>query len=546
MSASSTDSTISNTERSTTRSRRGSIATRILGLVAVAVMFAVVSGVFAVTQLRALSQEVRNLAADQVAVTQAFADTQDALWKVRMTVPLVAAYEGDGKDAQRAALDEAAGEFEAAIDTFESVWHEAFGISIPALEELRADWTAYHDVVWSEVIGAAMVDDRAAFAEARAAGAAERGGELVTTVAELNEVVADKLASHVTAAESAARRATTMTIVLIAVGAVAAGAVGLFIAGRIRRAVAQVQGSLEAMARGDFTVAADVRSRDELGAMADALSTAQRSVSSTLAGVVETSQSVAAAAEELSAASGQVAAGSEETSAQAGVVAAAAEQVSSNVQAVAAGAEQMGASIREIARNAAEAAKIASQATAVASGTNDQMVKLGTSSQEVGNVVKLITSIAEQTNLLALNATIEAARAGESGKGFAVVASEVKELAQETARATDDIARRVLAIQSDTTDAVSAIEQISSIVASINESQLTIASAVEEQTATTNEMSRGVAEAAAGSGEIAANITGVASSAATSSQVLVQMGDAVGELAQMAGDLRGRVSAFTF
>ena len=159
-------------------------------------------------------------------------------------------------------------------------------------------------------------------------------------------------------------------------------------------------------------------------------------------------------------------------------------------------------------------------------------------------MVNVITSIAEQTNLPALNATIEAARAGESGKGFAVVASEVKDLAQETARATEDIARRVETIQGDTTGAVEAIGEISTIITSINDYQLTIASAVEEQTATTNEMSRNVSEASTGSGEIATNINGVATAAVTTTQAVNQTLSAIGELAQMAASLRVEISRF--
>jgi methyl-accepting chemotaxis protein len=189
---------------------------------------------------------------------------------------------------------------------------------------------------------------------------------------------------------------------------------------------------------------------------------------------------------------------------------------------------------------------VAQKAVSAAASTTATVAKLGDSSAEIGNVIKVITSIAEQTNLLALNATIEAARAGEAGKGFAVVANEVKELAQETARATEDIARRVQAIQGDTGAAVTAIEEISTIVAQISDRQTTIASAVEEQTATTNEMSRSVQEAAGGTTQIAENISGVSGAAEATTQALTQTRTAVDELSRMAADLRTNVGRFSF
>jgi methyl-accepting chemotaxis protein len=332
----------------------------------------------------------------------------------------------------------------------------------------------------------------------------------------------------------------------LAVGVVVAGLLAVWVVRQIVRTVKSVQASVDALATGDLTVTPEVTSNDELGRMAASLATAQTNLRSVLGSVAASADAVAASSEELSASSAQISASAEETSAQSGVVSSAADEVSRSVQTVAAGAEQMGSSIREIASNAAEASEVAHRAVDAAATTKATVDKLGESSAEIGNVVKVITSIAEQTNLLALNATIEAARAGEAGKGFAVVANEVKELAQETAKATEDIARRVQSIQGDTTAAVAAIEEISAIVGQISDRQTTIASAVEEQTATTSEMSRSVQEAASGTGEIATNITGVSTAAESTTQALTQTRTAVDELSRMAADLRTTVGTFTY
>jgi methyl-accepting chemotaxis protein len=312
------------------------------------------------------------------------------------------------------------------------------------------------------------------------------------------------------------------------------------------RPIVAARDALESVAQRDLTASMEGIYSGEYRTVQTALNTAVAEMRRAIGLIRDNATTLASSAEELSAVATEMGATAEETSTQAGIVSAASEQVSMNVQTVAIGTEGMTASIREIAKSAAEAAKVASQSVAVAEQTNETVGRLGGSSEEIGEVIKVITSIAQQTNLLALNATIEAARAGESGKGFAVVASEVKELGKQTARATEDISRKIEAIQGDTRQAVGAIREISEVITRINDFQTTIAGAVEEQTATTNEMGRSVADAARGTQEITANIGRVAHAAGQTSKGAQNTQQAAQALARMAAELDQLVGQFRY
>jgi methyl-accepting chemotaxis protein len=340
------------------------------------------------------------------------------------------------------------------------------------------------------------------------------------------------------------RSITRVLLFVIVVSGVVFIALALSVVRSITTPLREVTDVAAGLAQGEVTKRVHVNSSDEIGAMGTALNGALDKVAGTIRTIAENANGLGTASEELTAVSQEMTGSADQTATQANAVSAAADQVSKNVHTVATAVEEMTASIREIARNAHEAARVATDAVRVADSTNTTITKLGDSSSQISNVVKVITSIAEQTNLLALNATIEAARAGEAGKGFAVVANEVKELAKATASATEDIGRKIATIQADTTGAVEAIGRIGAIIKQIYDIQNTIASAVEEQTATTNEIARNVAEAARGSADIAQNITGVAHAAHGTSSGASATQEAARELAGMADTLLRLVAQF--
>jgi methyl-accepting chemotaxis protein len=520
------------------------IRTKMLAVVSISSLAALTVGWLGLTSLDRAGASGRRLAGNVVADVVQLSDARAAMLRSYADTVISALY----PDASvRRQLEAVTAQDDAALDRAMANYRQAGGQEdeeAAVAVEFGTALTAYRRARAEELAPAVRRGDLAAAAKVYSTRVLPLFQREQVLLDRLGTLETDQAAEQLAADRALIDRDRVVILVVLIAGVAAALAASAWVVrlvvGPLRRIVAVVT----SLGDGKLTERVELDRADEMGDMARALNRAVESMRETVRTIDVSASAVGGSAGRLSGVTERIATSAEESAVQAGVVASAASQVSQNVRTVAASSEEMGASIGEIAQSANEAARVAARAVAVAESTNLTMSKLGESSAEIGNVVKVITSIAEQTNLLALNATIEAARAGEAGKGFAVVANEVKDLAQETGRATEDIARRVDAIQADTAGAVEAIGEIGRIIAQINDYQVTIASAVEEQTATTNEMNRSVSEAATGSTEIAANITGVAEAAQATTEGVFESQHAVAELGRMSAELQRLVARF--
>jgi methyl-accepting chemotaxis protein len=454
---------------------------------------------------------------------------------------------GSTPAALRAEIVEVDRIIDTALDDYVS--HHGGGLDASRSElmgRVKAGLATWRDVRDSQILPAADRQDTAVVAAALAGPLAAADDAFAEPLDELFTAEQQAAAAQARAAKDGARSHKLVMLIVTAFAAVLAVLIALVVSRMVTGPVGRVRRVLQGFAEGDLTGSADVEDRDEIGEMAAALAAAGAALRDTVATMDRTAGALGEASDQLTAGNDRIGSQVGESAAQSSVVATVAESVSDNTQALAAAARQMQSAIGEIAGSAGRAAAVGGEAVVAVEGATSTLAALGESSTGIGDVLKVISAIAGQTNLLALNATIEAARAGDAGKGFAVVAHEVKELAQQTAAATEDIGKRVAAIQASSAQAGTTVEQVRQIIETINEFQATISAAVEEQTATTSEMQRNVDETALSTAEIAVNVTAIADAAKASKATVDSSHSSVAALAGLSADLRRTVQRFRY